>query len=313
MKRAFVPCLILALVILLAVSCAPGDSSADARAHEQTREAAEKAGFTGMGGADGLLPAERPGEDQAKTEKASDLYYFAYSVRKGDIVGNIAKEHGVSQDAIISLNHLKNTRTLQIGQILKIPSINGILYTVKKGDTAASIADTYHVSLERTALLNDMHDNAVTAGSTIFLPDAKLDRVTIQEINGDLFSKPLHGGYYISSRYGWRNNPFIGSRTFHNGVDMACPRGTPVYAALDGVVSSTGYSVTYGNYIIVSHHSGYRTMYAHLNVILTSAGKRVSPTSRIGQVGNTGQSTGPHLHFSVFKRGATINPANLWN
>jgi len=269
--------------------------------------------FTGMGGADTGLPSERPDSDAEQAESLPELYYTVYTVRQGDMVGKIADRFGVSQDSIISVNRLKNTRTIQIGQLLKIPSIDGIIYTARDGDTPASIADKYRVSLEKIALANGISDNAVPAGSTLFLPDAKLDWVTIQEINGDLFLKPLHSGYYISSRYGWRNNPFSGSRTFHNGVDMAAPMGTAIYAALDGTVISSGYDVTYGNYVIISHHSGYQTLYGHMSKILVSKGKRVTTATRIGLVGNTGQSTGPHVHFTVYKNRATINPSTLWN
>jgi len=305
-----------ATTIVLLAACGPGDKSADGSAQKEALAegtALPESEFTGMGGADTGLPSERPGELQGETEKIPELYYIAYTVKKGDIVGNIAKEHGISQDAIISLNKLRNTRTLQIGQILKLPSINGIIYTVKKGDTPGKIADKYQVSLEKIALVNSITDNIVPAGAVIFLPDAKLDWVTIQEINGDLFRKPLHGGYYISSRYGWRNNPFSNARTFHNGMDMATARGTAIFAALDGTVSATGYDVTYGNYVIISHHSGYQTMYGHLSSILTSRGKYVTTATKIGLVGNTGQSTGSHLHFTVYKYRSTLNPASLWN
>jgi len=313
MKNRFLPGLIAALLLLSMSSCDGTKPAAAADTDTVTGQAAGTEGYTGMGGADGSLPSERPDAAQGEGEKLPELYYSVYAVQKGDIIGNIAKEHGVSQDAIISLNKLRNTRTIQIGQLLKIPSINGILYTAKKGDTPELIADKYRVSLEKIALVNNISDNIVTAGAVLFLPDAKLDWVTLQEINGDLFSKPLRGSYYISSRYGWRDNPFVGSRTFHNGIDMATSKGNPIYAALDGTVASTGYNVTYGNYIIVSHHSGYQTMYGHLNTILTAKGSRVTTATKIGTVGNTGQSTGPHLHFTVYKNRATINPASLWN
>jgi len=313
MKNRFLPGLIVALLLLSMSSCDGTKPAAAPDTDTVTAQAAGTEGYTGMGGADGSLPSERPDAAQGEGEKLPELYYSVYAVQKGDIIGNIAKEHGVSQDAIISLNKLRNTRTIQIGQLLKIPSINGILYTAKKGDTPELIADKYRVSLEKIALVNNISDNIVTAGAVLFLPDAKLDWVTLQEINGDLFSKPLRGSYYISSRYGWRDNPFVGSRTFHNGIDMATSKGNPIYAALDGTVASTGYNVTYGNYIIVSHHSGYQTMYGHLNTILTAKGSRVTTATKIGTVGNTGQSTGPHLHFTVYKNRATINPASLWN
>jgi len=313
MKCRFLLVAAAAICILSGTSCGAPKQAVSPSADQGIAAAEETEGFTGMGGADGGLPSERPDAPQGEGEKLPDLYYTVYTVQKGDIIGNIAKDHGVSQDAIISLNKLRNTRTIQIGHLLKIPSINGILYTAKKGDTPELIADKYRVSLEKIALVNDISDNIVTAGAVLFLPDAKLDWVTIQEINGDLFRKPLRNSYYISSRYGWRDNPFVGSRTFHNGIDMATSKGNPVYAALDGTVASTGYNVTYGNYIIVSHHSGYQTMYGHLNTIQTAKGAHVTTATKIGTVGNTGQSTGPHLHFTVYKNRATINPASLWN
>lgn len=267
--------------------------------------------FVGMGGSDLLPTQEKP--EVENILKYQDLFYTVYVVKAGDMVGFIAEQFGVSQDAIISLNKLKNTRTLQIGQLLKIPSINGILYTTKKGDTPSSIADKYRISLEKIASVNNISDEQIEVGATLFLPDAKLDWVTIQEINGDLFRKPLRNSYYISSLYGWRDNPFSGKRTFHNGIDMATARGSAIYAALDGRVTATGYDVTYGNYVIISHHSGYKTLYGHMQTILTTKGSYVTQSTKIGTVGNTGQSTGPHVHFTVYKNNATINPAALWN
>jgi murein DD-endopeptidase MepM/ murein hydrolase activator NlpD len=306
-------CALAAITILIFAACGNLPEEGTAKADETAIDGEGAESFNGMGGADTGLPSERPDQASGEAEKAPELYYTLYTVQKGDIVGKIATDHGISQDAIISLNKLRNTRTLQIGSVLKIPSINGILYKTKTGDTPEGIADKYRVSLEKIALVNNLADNTIQAGAVLFLPDAKLDRVTIQEINGDLFRKPLHGGYYISSRYGWRDNPFSGSRTFHNGMDMATSRGTAIYAALDGVVTSTGYDVTYGNYVIISHHSGYQTLYGHMNTILTARGKHVTTATKIGTVGNTGQSTGPHLHFTVYKNRATINPASLWN
>lgn len=254
------------------------------------------------------LPAETVNEVEIPK-----LYYTVYTVKKGDIVGEIASGYGISQDAIISLNKLRNTRTLQIGQFLKIPSMDGIVYTVKKGDTPSQVATTYKISRERINFVNNLEDDSFLPGTSVFLPGAKLDWVTLQEINGDLFKIPLRGAYAVTSRYGWRSDPFTGNRSFHNGVDLVIYRGAPVYSALEGRVISTGYSTTYGNYVIVRHHSGYQTLYGHLNSILTSNGQYVTPATKIGTVGSTGRSTGPHLHFTVYKNGATINPSTVLN
>lgn len=262
---------------------------------------------------DGLAAAEVLSQD-ARSSEGLELCYFTYRVQKGDMIGFIADKFNVTQDTIISVNNIHQSRLIQIGQILKIPSMPGIVYTVKKnGETANSIAEKFEVSAEKLARVNHLQENQnLVAGQTLFAPDALLDWVTRQEINGDLFHKPVRSRYYLSSYYGWRSSPFSGKRSYHSGVDMACPHGTPVYAALGGTVTSVGYNNVYGNYIIVTHHSGYKTLYGHLSKQLVTRGKWVDTNSRIGLVGSTGLSTGPHLHFTVYKFGKTVNPAGLW-
>jgi len=243
------------------------------------------------------------------------LSYFSYRVKEGDMISVIADQFNVSQDTIISINNIRASRLIQIGQYLKIPSMPGILYTVKEeGETPATIAEKYKVDAQKCALVNNKEQaESLSAGSTIFVPDAELDWVTRQEINGDLFKKPLRSYYYLSSYYGWRTSPFDAPRrTFHSGIDMATSYGTSIYAALSGVVSTVGYNSTYGNYVIVSHHSGYKTLYGHMSSVLVIKGQVVTTDTRLGRVGSTGLSTGPHLHFTVFKNGRTVNPANLW-
>ena len=246
----------------------------------------------------------------------SPLTYETYRVKKGDMIGFIADKYDVTQDTIISVNSIKQSRLIQVGQYLKIPSIPGIIYTVKKdGETPATIAEKYEVDADKCANVNSLAVNAsLSAGASIFVPDAELDWVTRQEINGDLFRKPLKSRYWLSSAYGWRDSPFnTGKRTFHSGVDMAASQGTPIYAALDGKVTTTGYSSVYGNYVIITHHSGYKSLYAHMSQITCKKGNFVYTNTIIGRVGSTGQSTGPHLHWTVYKNGKTVNPMSLIN
>ncbi len=242
--------------------------------------------------------------------KSDGLYYYTYRVKQGDMIGHIADMFNVTQDTIISVNDIHQSRLLQIGKYLKIPSIPGILYTVRNGgETIDAIAEKYEVSAEKCARVNALkQDASLAAGTAVFVPDAQLDWVTKQEINGDLFVKPLRARYYLSSYYGWRSSPFTGKRSFHSGIDMAAPTGTSVYASLSGTVTTVGFSTIYGNYIIITHHSGYKTLYGHLSATLVTSGAHVDSNTRIGKVGNTGMSTGPHLHFTVFKSGKTVNP-----
>lgn len=255
-------------------------------------------------------------ENAEKKEIGDDLYYTSYRIRKGDMIGVIAEKYGVSQDTLISVNKIRATRSIQIGQNIKIPSLDGILYSVKKdGETAESIAEKYEVPVDHVSKVNKIaHTASLSAGQSIFVPGAELDWITRQEINGDLFRKPIRGYYRISSYYGWRPSPFSGRRQFHGGIDMACGRGTPIYAAMEGTIVVRGWSNVYGNYIIVQHHSGYRTLYGHMSAFSKKfvKGSYVRTSDVIGYVGSTGQSTGPHVHFTVFKNGRMVNPYNLW-
>ena len=265
-------------------------------------------------GEDSLDMAAAVLEQDMGAETSLELYYQPYRVKAGDIIGYIAQEFNVTSDTIVSVNSIKAARSILPGQYLKIPSMPGILYTVRSGsETIESIAEKYEVSAEKCARVNSIDRNAkLTAGKTLFVPDAQLDWVTRQEINGDLFIKPLRSRYWLSSYFGWRSSPFTNKRSYHSGVDMAAPSGTNVYAALAGKVTTVSYNSVYGNYIIVTHHSGYKTLYAHLSATLVSVGKYVDTNTRIGKVGNTGRRTGPHLHFTVFKFGKAVNPMALW-
>jgi murein DD-endopeptidase MepM/ murein hydrolase activator NlpD len=195
--------------------------------------------------------------------------------------------------------------------VLKIPNQDGILHTVAKGETLSSIAEKYNADQNTIQLVNELFSKNPKAGTDIFIPGAKLDWVRLQEINGELFIWPISGAITITSPYGYRRDPF-GSRTqFHTGLDIRGNTGTPIRAAMSGRVSQVGYDGVLGNYVIISHHSGYRTLYAHMSVIRTRTGAYVSTGERIGDVGSTGLSTGPHLHFTVYKNGATVNPRAL--
>ena len=271
--------------------------------------------------ADSNIATEELLAEEGLAEKSFDsdssiITYQTYRVKSGDMIGFIADAFDVTQDTIISVNNIKQSRLIQPGQYLKIPSMPGIIYTVKKnGETPQTIADKYKVNAEKCANANYVSlDTELKAGTSLFIPDAELDWATRQEINGDLFKKPLHARYWLSSNYGWRNSPFnAGARTFHGGIDMAVSSGTPIYAALDGTVSAVGYNATYGNYVIITHHSGYKTLYGHMKSTACRKGNFVYTNTVIGYVGSTGMSTGPHLHFTVYKNGKTINPMTVLN
>ena len=119
--------------------------------------------------------------------------------------------------------------------------------------------------------------------------------------------RPLTKGW-LSSPYGWRNDPFHGRRAFHHGIDFAGRKGTNVVAVASGLVTSAGKYRGYGHMVAIDHGGGYVTHYAHNKELRVSPGDRVKPGDVIAKMGSTGHSTGPHVHFEVLRHGKKINP-----
>ena len=238
--------------------------------------------------------------------------YQTYKVRSGDTISGIAKKFGLTNiSTLISVNDIGNVRQLAAGQKLKIPSIDGIIYTVKKGDSLSSITEKYKISLEQLLDVNELTSETLTAGQQLFLPGAAMDATSLRNAMGELFRLPISAKFRWSSPYGNRIDPIAGVKSFHTGTDMACPTGTPILAAMSGKVTTTGLNRVYGNYVIIDHGNGYQTLYAHMSKIIASKGQWVSQGTRIGLVGSTGYSTGPHLHFTVYKNGKLIDPMTV--
>ncbi|WP_120076110.1 M23 family metallopeptidase [Aurantiacibacter odishensis] len=115
-------------------------------------------------------------------------------------------------------------------------------------------------------------------------------------------------GVQLTSGYGMRDHPILRQRRQHNGVDLAAPRGTPVYATADGMVEMAKYWGSYGNYVQIGHGGDLETRYAHLSSYTVSDGQQVRKGDLIGYIGSTGRSTGPHLHYEVRVAGEAVNP-----
>ena len=128
------------------------------------------------------------------------------------------------------------------------------------------------------------------------------------EYDGGAFHWPAPSYIAITSEFGWRSDPFTGYKAYHNGVDMAAAKGTPIVAAYDGIVVDAGYNGSMGNYVIMDHGTGLYTIYMHASKLYVSADDVVAGGETIAAVGSTGRSTGPHLHFSVRLNGLYVSP-----
>jgi murein DD-endopeptidase MepM/ murein hydrolase activator NlpD len=261
----------------------------------------------------GLSPrSAAPAADEAiPLDLAETFSWSSYRVKKGDSVSRIAAAHSISMDAIIASNGISNARRLREGETLRIPNMDGIPYTVKSGDSLAKIAASFGVPLEAVLDANDIQSDTIFQGTALFIPGAHMRSEDLKMALGELFIYPVRGR--LTSPFGWRDDPINGVRRFHAAIDLAAPIGVPVKAALDGRVSAAGINSTYGKFIILTHSGGYQTMYAHMNAFSVKQGDYVEQGAKIGEVGNTGYSTGPHLHFSLYKNGKAVNPLDFLN
>ena len=113
---------------------------------------------------------------------------------------------------------------------------------------------------------------------------------------------------FNSSSYGWRIDPFTGAKAFHEGLDFPANMGTPIRAAADGIVTLAEHTPDYGNIVKIAHGSGLETRYAHASKLLVHVGERVTKGEEVAEVGSTGRSTGPHLHFEIRLNGESLDP-----
>ena len=173
---------------------------------------------------------------------------------------------------------------------------------VKNSDLGNATADeaAYKKQLqEQERLLNEIEEQIARAAN----PDAYKGSVTG-------FVWPCPGYTRISSYFGPRPQPTAGASTNHKGVDLAAPYGTAILASAAGVVTTSTYSNSAGNYIVIAHGNGMSTVYMHCSALLVSVGETVEQGEKIAKVGSTGYSTGNHLHFGIIKNGTYVNPLN---
>ncbi|MFO0743936.1 MAG: peptidoglycan DD-metalloendopeptidase family protein [Candidatus Paceibacterota bacterium] len=266
---------------------------------------------------DGLLVVQS-GPMRLSTEKEKPISdtISLYEVKKGDTLDTVASLFGVSKNTIIWANNLKSKK-LTVGDSLLIFPITGVQYTAKGSTSLAAIAKKYGADAEEIAEYNGISIDAKLAkGDVIFIPDAEMElevditknkTTTTKKVVTPKYKNNVVAGYFMKPVSGCvRTQGLHGP--YGTAIDFGCKVGTSIVAAADGVViraASSGYNGGYGEVVIISHPNGTQTIYAHLSQVSVSNGQKVSQGQVIGATGNTGRSTGPHLHFET--RGTT-NP-----
>lgn len=252
---------------------------------------------------DGVLVSSGPvGADVMATTKRSGGEISVYIVREGDSLSQIAEMYGVTANTILWANDIKSANAIRPGDTLVILPVAGVRHIVKTGDTIATIAKKYKGDEEEIELYNQLASGeALTVGSTLVIPGGAMHTETVVASGGSQsgggntasFSHPVPGAIKTQGVHGY------------NAIDLAAAVGTPIKAAGAGEVivsKSSGWNGGYGNYVVIRHANGVQTLYAHLSRNDVGVGASVAVGEVIGGMGNTGRSTGSHLHFEV--RGA---------
>ena len=262
-----------------------------------------------------------------------------YSVVQGDTLTGIAAHFGLSMMTIWWANTLTSKDQLHVGQVLRIPLVDGVLYTAQEGDTVTAVAARFHADPAAVTTYNSLATGELTLGQQVMIPNgvgssiavAATAHPTAKAASGGTtgctgcgfapLAWPVPGGY-ISQGFGCTGFPyepaFGNCAHYHYGIDIAAPNGTPVLAAAAGTVTFAGWRDNDGGYqVTISDGHDYYTGYYHLSALLVHAGQHVGRGQLIARVGSTGHSTGPHLLFVVsigpiLAGGTAVNPLNYF-
>ncbi len=257
-----------------------------------------------------------------------------YEVQSGDTLSEISITVGIPMETIVEMNgHILESvnSTLNIGDelIITVPEPElSVIWTSREHYEEIYEAEiiyipnddwytTQMVTLQepsagyREVIADVTYENDDEIGREVVKEEVIMEAVPKIVERGTIvpptYVKPISGGR-LSSRFGRRSAPTAGASTYHKGVDWATPVGTPVYASSGGTVAKAGWGSGYGYVVYINHPDGRQTRYAHLSKVLVSPGQTVSQGDKIALSGNTGVSSGPHVHFEILINGRQVNP-----
>ena len=242
-----------------------------------------------------------------------------YRVVEGDTVSSIAVKFGVTIDTIMWENSLKSVDAIKPKQILKILPVTGVKYKVKRGETIYSVAKAHQVDAQNiidypfNTFSND-ETFALSAGQELLIPDGiKPKEIILDTTKYTTRTVAAIPGVVGEGNFMWPTSGVISQRNswYHRAVDIANRSNPTIVAAQGGTVTSAGWNGGgYGNYVVVNHGNGYSTLYAHMltNSVVVKAGQVVKQGQKLGVMGNTGRSTGTHLHFEIKGPNGNVDP-----
>jgi murein DD-endopeptidase MepM/ murein hydrolase activator NlpD len=240
-----------------------------------------------------------------------------HTLAAGETLSSIADRYGQALESLIGANpDLSSMDRLPVGVELLIPTEPGMIVAYDSGETLLELTDRYGVGPADVVRANELASPLdLRPGMLLFLPGVRpveaLERLArVRELE-NIYVWPVHGR--LTSYFG-RRNLGLGTSSFHRGLDVAAPHGTPILAARSGTVTFAGWSSQGYGYLVKIHHAGGdETWYAHQSQIHVEVGQGVRQGDVIGRIGSTGVSTGPHLHFELHRRGQALDPLTELN
>ncbi len=252
-------------------------------------------------------------------QRAGTQVMRKYTVRPGDTVWGLSQQLGLQAETILWTNPRidESTAHLSVGDELTIPPMDGALHTVGSGDTLSEISLLYEVRLEDILGFapNNLANNLIFPGQQLFVPGGirppppeesvityAADHVPGAFIGSGTFQRPVTGTY-VSQGY-WAN---------HRALDYAGATGSLIRAVDHGVVAyaNFGWNYGYGNMVVIDHGNGFTSLYAHLSTFSVRKGEGVQQGQIVGHMGNSGHSTGPHLHLEIRRDGRALDPSQF--
>jgi murein DD-endopeptidase MepM/ murein hydrolase activator NlpD len=269
----------------------------------------------------GDVPVAAPGDANAGDPQTGGR---TVTVGLGDTLSQIAIRNSVTVDGLIAANGITDPTRIYVGQVLNLPeagqtarpapALTAVTHRVVVGQTLTEIALRYGVTVQSLAVANGIINTArIYEGQVLTIPSAQVGSNSIAYASygaGLCTDVSLLGtgtGYFIRPTRGYITTQEF--HPWHPGMDLASDTGTSIFAADSGTVIYAGWNpVGYGNLIILDHGNGWRSYYAHLSKIDVGCGMWIPRASIMGEVGSTGNSTGPHLHFEMLRYGIAVNP-----
>ena len=237
-----------------------------------------------------------------------DLKFYTYKVKDNENFWVVMSKCSLDMDTLMSVNNLTSPYQVVPGTVLYIPNMRGIVVSGDNLNDVYTVTTAEKIDIKYVKTVNKSES---LQKKFLFIPCGKISSLERSMFLGTAFLSPIQYGK-TTSGFGARKNPFDSQRTeFHKGIDIGCRIGTKVLSTRSGTVIFTGYDEGYGYLVIIEHEFGYKSYYGHLSKILVKKGDFVKTGSLIALSGNTGRSTGPHLHFEIRKNDKAVNPMSF--